>query len=91
MGKSEREIPFEELEMQLQKGDRLFLFSDGYPDQFGGEQGKKIKTKGLRNWYEGSLQLAPSEQLAYLKNAFLNWKRTEEQLDDVCILLVEVN
>jgi len=91
VGKSEREIPFEELEMQLQKGDRLFLFSDGYPDQFGGEQGKKIKTKGLRNWYEGSLQLAPAEQLVYLKNAFLNWKRTEEQLDDVCILLVEVN
>jgi serine phosphatase RsbU (regulator of sigma subunit) len=91
VGKSEREIPFEELEMQLQKGDRLFLFSDGYPDQFGGEQGKKIKTKGLRGWYETSLHLKPNEQLEFLKNAFQNWKHAEEQLDDVCILLVEVN
>jgi serine phosphatase RsbU (regulator of sigma subunit) len=77
--------------MQLQKGDRLFLFSDGYPDQFGGEQGKKIKTKGLRGWYETSLHLKPNEQLEFLKNAFQNWKHAEEQLDDVCILLVEVN
>lgn len=90
VGKSEREIPFEELEMKLQKGDRLFLFSDGYPDQFGGEQGKKIKTKGLRSWYEESLHYSVAEQLDHLKTAFLNWKGTEDQIDDVCILLVEV-
>lgn len=90
VGKSERDIPFEELEMQLQEGDRLFLFSDGYPDQFGGEYGKKIKTKGLRTWYETSLHFSTSEQLVHLKKAFLNWKGAEEQLDDVCILLVEV-
>jgi serine phosphatase RsbU (regulator of sigma subunit) len=91
IGKSEREIPFEELEMQLQKGDRLFLFSDGFPDQFGGEQGKKIKTKGLKSWYEASVHLQPAEQLEQLKNAFIDWKSAEEQLDDVCILLVEVS
>ncbi len=90
IGKSERHIPFREMEIQLEAGDRLFLFSDGFPDQFGGEHGKKIKTKGLRAWYESSLALPAPEQLEQLKNAFYTWKGSEEQLDDVCVLLVEV-
>lgn len=78
--------PFSSTEIQLSKGDTIYLFTDGYADQFGGPQSKKIKTKGFKDLL---VEVSP-EELAVQKNRinsfFENWKATLEQIDDVCVI-----
>jgi hypothetical protein len=67
----------------LQKGDRLYLITDGFADQFGGEKGKKYKRyhleELLNNTQQDSLELQKNE----LDEVFENWKKGVEQVDDV--------
>lgn len=78
---------FTETTLELNKGDRLFLFSDGFADQFGGPEGKKIGSKRMR---ETLRQLAISGNLATLNSFFDDWKGTEDQVDDVTVISVAV-
>ena len=78
---------FTEKQVQLNQGDRLFLFSDGFADQFGGPQGKKMGSKRMR---ETVRQLALSGNLAALNAALQDWKGSEEQVDDVTVISVVV-
>ncbi|MFK7786920.1 MAG: tetratricopeptide repeat protein [Crocinitomicaceae bacterium] len=81
--------PFEKHEVELQEGDRIYLFSDGYQDQFGGSKSKKMMRKGFKKVILESAELSLKEQRALLNIHFINWKNTLEQVDDVCIVGIE--
>jgi len=77
-------------EIQLQKGDTLYLFTDGYADQFGGPKGKKYKYNQLKELLHKIYLLPIDEQHQQLSLAFDTWKGDLEQVDDVVIIGVRV-
>jgi serine phosphatase RsbU (regulator of sigma subunit) len=81
---------FSQVSIKLVKGDRIVLFSDGYADQFGGEKSKKLKKGAMLDFLIRSSQLNVSEQSEFMKEQFDKWKGNLEQVDDVCMLFVEV-
>ena len=82
--------PFTNHKIQLQKGDSIYLYSDGYADQFGGPKGKKFKYKQLENLLIENNHLSLKEQKEILKNQFIGWKGSLEQIDDVCVFGVRI-
>jgi serine phosphatase RsbU (regulator of sigma subunit) len=68
----------------------LFLGTDGYSDQFGGEKGKKFKTSNLRNMLVANADRPLKEQLQVIETTFDKWKGNLEQVDDVCVMGVRV-
>ncbi|MBK6953506.1 MAG: SpoIIE family protein phosphatase [Crocinitomicaceae bacterium] len=74
----------------LKKGDRVYLYSDGFADQFGGDKGKKFKYKTLKELILSAQEVSMNEQYGSIRNAFYDWKREFEQIDDVCLMGVEV-
>ena len=83
-------VPFEKREIQLQPGDRLYVFSDGLSDQFGGPEGKKFSTKRLREFLVATRHIPMHEQKTVLTETLDQWQGSEEQVDDICIMGVEV-
>jgi tetratricopeptide (TPR) repeat protein len=82
--------PFTTHKIRLAKGDKIYMFSDGYADQFGGEKGKKFMYRRYRDFILSiSNKDFLSQQLA-LKNEFNSWKGDLEQLDDVCVIGLKV-
>ncbi|MCC7514332.1 MAG: SpoIIE family protein phosphatase, partial [Bacteroidia bacterium] len=77
-------------QIKIQQKDTIYLFSDGYADQFGGEQGKKLMTKKLKEILVSIQHLGMSEQKVYLQNYFNAWKGNHEQVDDVLIIGIRV-
>ncbi len=76
--------------VQLKKGDCVYLFSDGYADQFGGPRGKKYKYNQLKELLHKNYLLPIEEQKQKLANAFDYWKGELEQVDDVVIIGVRI-
>jgi serine phosphatase RsbU (regulator of sigma subunit) len=76
--------------VQLQKGDSIYQFSDGYADQFGGEKGKKFKYNQLKELLLNSKNLSMSEQNFLLKNSFEKWKGVLVQIDDVLVTGIRI-
>lgn len=76
--------------VDLQKSDVIYSLTDGFPDQFGGNKGKKYMIKNLKNLLLEIAALPLKEQEEKLANEFDNWKGNEEQVDDVCIIGVRV-
>ena len=75
---------------QLESGDCVYLFSDGYADQFGGPKGKKFKYKPLKKRF---LEISSSQmdvQESQLKTTFYDWKGGLDQIDDVCVVGVRI-
>ncbi len=90
---SEADQPFSETSIQLSKGDQIYLFTDGYPDQFGGPKGKKMKYKKFKELIlENST--SPLDIQKIKLEAFLSDWMTQEntfgekifQVDDICIM-----
>lgn len=73
-----------------EENENLFLFSDGFPDQFGGEKNKKFNKKRFFDLLETGSDMTGEEQEAYFEYALRNWKQDEEQTDDILILGVKV-
>jgi len=86
IGIYERMIPFTLKTCQLQKGDYLYLFSDGYADQFGGASGKKIKYKPFQELLLANSNKPEAEQKEQIEKTFIEWKGNYKQVDDVTIL-----
>lgn len=78
--------PFQATTEVLRPGDRVFLFSDGITDQFGGPHGKKLRAAGLRQWLIESAQLSIDDQHQAVSDRFRQWKGREEQVDDVLLI-----
>ncbi|HEX8515979.1 MAG TPA: tetratricopeptide repeat protein [Bacteroidia bacterium] len=85
IGKFENARPFTTHSVPLEKNDMIYIFTDGYADQFGGEKGKKFKYKQLQELLLSIAHLEPETQKQMLEAALGNWKGNLEQVDDVCI------
>jgi len=77
---------FQSQKIDIKKGDVVYMFSDGYADQFGGEEGKKLKYKALKNILLEIHQQPMEEQKKYLYDAFIKWRGDYEQIDDVILI-----
>jgi len=77
-------------EVQLEKGDQLYMFSDGYPDQFGGLKAKKFKYKKFRKLLLDVSAKPMSEQKKIINSTFIEWKGKEKQVDDILIVGVKI-
>src|SRR3989338_2044096 len=80
---------FDEYEIQLQPKDRLFLFSDGMVDQFGGIKSKKMGRKFLREWFIRHANEPTAIIYSKLIQQFENWKGNTEQTDDCTFIILE--
>lgn len=86
--KGERD--FTEKKMSLQKGDCIYLFSDGYADQFGGPLGKKLMRKQFRQILAEINDLPIEQQRIIIQLRFEEWKGDNEQVDDVLVIGVQI-
>ena len=75
---------------KLKKGDMIYIFSDGYADQFGGPKGKKYMTTKFRKYLASISHHNMEEQHEMLKKEFQKWKGDHDQIDDVCVMGVRV-
>jgi ligand-binding sensor domain-containing protein/serine phosphatase RsbU (regulator of sigma subunit) len=78
--------PFTAHKIILKENVTLYSYTDGYPDQFGGEKGKKFKYKTLNELLVKNSHLLLSFQKDKLLETFLTWKGNHEQIDDVCVM-----
>lgn len=76
--------------IQLNKGDKIYMFTDGFADQFGGAKGKKFKYKQLQDLLVKNASLKMTEQKELLENTFNKWIGSLEQVDDVLIIGIQV-
>ena len=81
---------YESQSMNFKKGDRLYLCSDGYADQFGGPNDKKFMTKKFKSTLLKTAKLSMQTQQLELERMFHEWKGNVEQTDDVLVLGVEL-
>lgn len=75
---------------ELKKGDAIYLFTDGFPDQFGGEKGKKFKYKQLQELLLSHHQLPMREQKELLARTYEEWRGQLEQVDDILVIGIRV-
>ena len=81
---------FDDQEFYLNSGDTIYLFSDGFPDQFGGPDGKKMKIARLKSLIEQINNLPMLEQEVSISKFFDEWKGSFDQIDDVLLMGVRV-
>ena len=79
--------PFTDKTFELNNGDKLFLFSDGFADQFGGPRNKKLGSKRMRNMFR---EYAVANNFAPVDEEFDAWKGSEEQIDDVTVIALSI-
>jgi serine phosphatase RsbU (regulator of sigma subunit) len=99
IGKTDYPVAFTTHELTLQKGDSLYMFTDGYADQFGGPKGKKFKYKQLNDLLGSHSHLTFMEQRDRLNTIFEDWKNWQasgvsktglEQVDDVLVIGIKL-
>jgi serine phosphatase RsbU (regulator of sigma subunit) len=76
--------------LRRKPGDRLYMTTDGYIDQFGGNQNKKFKVSNFKKLILEAQKLCMAEQKELIENTMLNWMRNNDQIDDMCVLGVEL-
>ena len=86
IGKWERIAPFSLFNLELHSGDVIYLFTDGFADQFGGSHGKKFKYKALLELLLSVNHLEMPEQKSVLERHFNEWKSDYPQVDDVTLI-----
>jgi tetratricopeptide (TPR) repeat protein len=90
IGKYTSSEPFTTHEISVEKDDVLYIFTDGYVDQFGGPKGKKMMASRFKKLLMEIHQLDIKEQLKKLDDYFESWRTEEEQIDDVCVIGIRV-
>jgi serine phosphatase RsbU (regulator of sigma subunit)/predicted negative regulator of RcsB-dependent stress response len=90
IGKTDKPLPFTTHNIELGKGDSLYLFTDGYADQFGGPKGKKFKYKAMQEKLLAISHQQMAEQKSILNKTIEDWKGNLEQVDDVLIIGIRV-
>ncbi|MGZ3919679.1 MAG: tetratricopeptide repeat protein [Bacteroidia bacterium] len=90
VGQGESMNPFTLNTIDCKAGDQLYLYTDGYADQFGGPKGKKFKYKQLDEVLLNNHHLSLSNQSQNLKSTFEKWKGDLEQVDDVLVVGIKI-
>ncbi len=90
IGQFDNPEPYTTHNFDLEQGDSIYVFSDGYIDQFGGEKGKKFKSKAFRELLLSIQDKSMEAQNTILDEAFETWRGNLEQIDDVCVIGVRV-
>lgn len=90
IGKYDNLEPYITHTVELKKDDTIYIFSDGFVDQFGGENGKKLKAANFKKLLLSIQDENMIKQKELLDDAFEQWKGELEQLDDVCVIGVRV-
>ena len=90
IGKIENPKPFITHTIELMKNDTLYIFTDGYQDQFGGQNGKKFKSSKLKELLISIQDKNMDEQQEIINQTFELWKGNSQQIDDVCIIGVRI-
>ncbi len=85
-----KEKPFTNHTFQLQKGDKLYIFSDGYIDQFGGEKERKFLSNRFKKLILSVQAKNMHEQKQILEQTFIDWKGDHKQLDDVLVMGIKI-
>ncbi len=84
------EKDFQDQELQMEKGDIIYMFSDGYPDQFGGPLGKKFKMARMKDLLDDIWNKPMEEQYEHVKNNFDLWRGNFSQVDDVLFMAIKI-
>lgn len=84
------EKEFETQFFQLQKNDNVYLFTDGFIDQFGGERNKKLNKANFKDLLCTIHDMSMDEQEAFLEYSFNNWKQDLDQTDDVLVVGIRI-
>ena len=90
IGRYEAQYSFETHAVSLQKGDMIYLFTDGYKDQFGGPAKKKFKSSRLKELFLNVCNKPLEEQHNIITSTFDNWKGNLDQIDDVCVMGIRI-
>ncbi|MDG1477616.1 MAG: SpoIIE family protein phosphatase, partial [Vicingaceae bacterium] len=90
IGRFRTSDPFKTHSFELEKADAVYIFSDGYVDQFGGEKGKKFMAKAFKELLLSIQSETMQDQKESLRKAFEEWKGNIEQVDDVCVIGVRI-
>ncbi len=85
-GRFIRDRIYENQVFSLQKDDRLYLFSDGYADQFGGQEDKRLGSSNFKKILSAIQTLRFEDQRQTLEDSFLAWKGEHRQIDDVTVV-----
>ena len=85
-----KEVPFTSESLKLEKGDKIYLSSDGYPSQFGGPRNKKLKQSGFVSEIIKNSGLSMKEQGIEIERYLTKWMGDNAQTDDVLVIGVEV-
>ncbi len=86
-----QEIPFEKHCLKISGSETLYLFSDGYKDQFGGEKGRKYQFRRFKELLLANHDKPMNEQKEMLDQEYKQWKGRQPQLDDVTVVGVKLN
>lgn len=81
---------FTSQKINIKANDTIYLYTDGFADQFGGPQGKKLKYKLLKEILISISSLPVTQQKERVAEAFMSWKGEYEQVDDVCLIGIQV-
>jgi PAS domain S-box-containing protein len=84
------EKQFDTQTYQLKKDDSVYLYTDGFIDQFGGERNKKLNKSNFKDLLSTIKDMSMDEQEAFLEYAFNNWKQDKDQTDDVLIIGIKI-
>ncbi|TND08373.1 MAG: protein serine/threonine phosphatase [Bacteroidetes bacterium] len=90
IGSFENPQPFTTHTVRLNPGDLVYIFTDGYADQFGGPDGKKFKYKPMKELLMSMSGQEPYRQHALLAETFDKWKGNLEQVDDVLVIGIRI-
>jgi serine phosphatase RsbU (regulator of sigma subunit) len=82
--------PFINNVVKLNQGDTIYLFTDGFADQFGGPKGKKYKYLPFKRFLISMQNKGLQDQMTGLSDEFYRWKGDIEQIDDVCVIGIRV-
>lgn len=81
-----KQHPFTLHEIEIQEGDEIYLFTDGYADQFGGEKNKKFMSKRFKHLLTSNQHISMKKAQTLIDLNFTTWKGHNAQVDDVCVV-----
>jgi serine phosphatase RsbU (regulator of sigma subunit)/Tfp pilus assembly protein PilF len=90
IGKYTDQKNFTTQQLTLQQGDRIYLFTDGYADQFGGGKGKKFKASNMKQLLLKMQDKNMEQQKEIIERAFEDWQGSYDQVDDVCMIGIRI-